>query len=310
MIFKLVIAIVVLVVGGLYIAYRVADRETKTAASFRASSGYETAALQHGTTAFRTYGPVGAPAIILVHGATLGSLTYQDYAAPLVAAGFRVVLYDQYGRGFSDRTDTPFSIDLMRAQLDGLMDHLDLGAVHLYGVSLGGAIVARFAAEHPERVITLGLQVPVIGGVNVSRSVMVARLPIIGPLLARLYAIPAIIQRGESFSPETETGQALMAHFKEQFAVMGTERMITQMITGDALSDRMDDHRTIAAAGVPAHFAYASDDPEIPATEVEAAIAVYNAADAHQFTGGHFFSYGKVDELAALYAAFIESQTR
>ena len=139
--------------------------------------------LSHGTTAFRTYGPVSAPAIILVHGATLGSMTYQDYAAPFVAAGFRVVLYDQYGRGFSDRPRAPFSIDLMRAQLAELMDHLEIERAHLYGVSLGGAIVTRFAAAHPDRVQTLGLQVPLIGGANV-RAMCAARLPLVGPLLA------------------------------------------------------------------------------------------------------------------------------
>ena len=60
------------------------------AENFRDGSGYETVALSHGTS-FRTYGPVSAPAIILVW-CNLGSLTYQDYAAPFVAAGFRVVL--------------------------------------------------------------------------------------------------------------------------------------------------------------------------------------------------------------------------
>ncbi len=308
MLLKIFISILLLGVGVVYAAYLAANRETMTAETFRDGSGYQTATLSHGTTAFRTHGAVGAPAIILVHGATLGSMTYQDYAAPFVAEGFRVVLYDQYGRGFSDRPRAPFSIDLMRAQLAELMDHLEIKQAHLYGVSLGGAIVTRFAAAQPDRVASLGLQVPLIGGANVSRSVMVARLPLIGPLLARFYAIPAIIERGESFSPETGAGRALMAHFKGQFAVKGTERMMAQMITGDALSDRMDDHRAIAAAGVPVHFAYAEDDPEIPVAQVRAAIAVYDKADTHEFTGGHFFSYGRADELAALYAGFIENQ--
>ena len=308
MLLKIFIAILLMVIGVVFVAYLVANRETMTAERFRDGSGYETVTLSHGTTAFRSYGLVGAPAIIFVHGATLGSMTYQDYAAPFVSAGFRVVLYDQYGRGFSDRPRVPFSIDLMRAQLAELMDHLEFKVAHLYGVSLGGAIVTRFAAAHSDRVASLGLQVPLIGGANVSRSVMVARLPVIGPLLARFFAIPAIIERGESFSPETEAGRALMEHFKGQFAVKGTERMMAQMITGDALSNRMDDHRTISAAGVPVHFAYAEDDPEIPVAQVLTAIAVYNSADTHEFTGGHFFSYGRADELAALYAGFIENQ--
>ena len=305
MVVKLILAVLVLGIGAVYAAYLAANRETMTAENFRDGSGYETAGLGHATTAFRTYGDVGAPAIILVHGATLGSMTYQDYAAPFVAAGFRVVLYDQYGRGFSDRPKAAFTIDLMRVQLRELMDHLEIERAHLYGVSLGGAIVTRFAAAHLDRVASLGLQVPLIGGANVSRGVSLARLPIFGKLLARFYAIPAIIDRGESFSPETEAGRALMAHFKGQFAVKGTERMMAQMITGDALSDRMEDHRAIAAAGIPVHFAYAEDDPEIPAAQVKAAIAVYDNADAHEFTGGHFFSYGRADELAALYAGFI-----
>ena len=305
---KIIAGLLVLAIGGVYAAYLAANRETVNAESFRDGSGYETADLSHGTTAYQTYGPVAAPAIILVHGATLGSMTYQDYAAPFVAAGFRVVLYDQYGRGFSDRTRAPFTIDLMRTQLAELMDHLEIEQAHLYGVSLGGAIVTRFAAVHSDRVATLGLQVPLIGGANVSRGLLVARLPVVGPLLARFYTIPAIIERGESFSPETEAGRALMAHFKGQFAVRGTERMMAQMITGDALSDRMDDHRAIAAADIPVHFAYAEDDPEIPVAQVRAAIAVYDNADTHEFTGGHFFSYGRADELAALYAGFIEKR--
>ena len=115
----------------------------------------------------------------------------------------------------------------MRAQLAELMNHLEIERAHLYGVSLGGAIITRFAAAHPNRVQTLGLQVPLIGGANVSRGVALARVPVIGPLLARFYAIPANIERGESFRPETEAGRTHMAHFKSQFAVKGTERMMT-----------------------------------------------------------------------------------
>jgi surfactin synthase thioesterase subunit len=55
---------------------------------------------------------------------------------------------------------------------------------------------------------------------------------------------------------------------------------------------------------VKAQFVYATDDPEIAPAQVEAALAQYDAPDVHQYTGGHFFSSGRVDELAEKLTAF------
>ena len=72
MVIEIIAGLLVVALCSVYAAYLAADRETITAENFRDGSGYETVRLGHGTTAFRTYGPVSAPAIILVHGATLG----------------------------------------------------------------------------------------------------------------------------------------------------------------------------------------------------------------------------------------------
>lgn len=294
----------IVLVGLVYI---LANRETITAAEFRIGSGYQTAQLSHGETAYQLFGPADGPPLIIVHGGTLGSMAYQGFVLPLVAKGYRVVLYDQYGRGFSDRPTVPFSIDLMRLQLRDLMDHLGIRQVRLYGVSFGGAVIARFAAEHPERVVALAYQVPVIAGANVSMAMQAVRLPLIGPLLMRFYAVPAIITRGQSFATQTEAGRALAAHFTAQFKVRGTQRVMRQLMTGDALSDRMADHRKIGAAGMAAQFVYATDDPEIAPTLVEAALGVYDRPDIHQYTGGHSFSSGRQGELVEKMHIFFSS---
>lgn len=284
-----------------------ANRETETAAQFRAASGYEGAALSDGVTAYKAFGRQDADAVIIVHGGTLGSMAYQGYVQPLVDDGWRVILYDQYGRGYSDRPDTALSIDLMRRQLRDLLDHLDIQKAHLFGVSLGGAVIARFAAEHGERVKSLAYQVPVIKGVEVTTSIRLARTPLLGRFLSRMVGIPAIIARGESFGTETEAARRVVAHFKGQFAVIGTERMMHDMIVGDTLSDRMADHQAIGAGDVRAQFVYAVDDPEIMKEDVEAALAHYDAPDIHQYTGGHFFSSGKTDELSEKLSTFFKN---
>ena len=296
-----------LLVGGLFVVYLAADRETITAAEFRADSGYETANLSAGVTAYKSFGPEDAVPLVIVHGGTLGSVAYQAYVPPLLEDGWRVIIYDQYGRGFSDRPKDSLSIDLMRLQLRDLLDHLKIEQAHLFGVSLGGAIIARFAAEHGDRVRSLAYQVPAIKGVEPTMALTLTRLPGLGTFLARLVGIPAIIARGESFGTETEEARRVVAHFTRQFGVKGTERMMRDMIIGDALSDRMPDHQSIGASGLAAQFVYASDDSEIMRADVEAALAHYQNPDVHIYTGGHFFSSGRHNELSEKLTAFFKA---
>lgn len=302
-----IIGALALLVVGVAIAYALADRETMTAEEFRAGSGYETVALAAGVTAYKDMGPKDAAPLVIVHGATLGSMAYEAYYQPFLDAGYRVIAYDQYGRGFSDRPNADFSIDLMREQLLGLLDHLQIADAALYGVSFGGAVIARFAAAHPDRVTGLGFQVPLIEAPR-SGLLQVASLPVVKPLIGRLLMVPAIIDRGESFGVETEEQRRVVNHFKTQFEVKGTQRMVQSMLTGDAMSSRLADHAAIAAANIPTQFVYATDDPEILPETVEAAIGKYEAADVHTYTGGHFFSATKQDELAAKLAAFFRSK--
>ena len=54
MILQILAGILVLTLGAVYTAYLAAGRETMNAENFRDGSGYETVALSHGTTAFRS----------------------------------------------------------------------------------------------------------------------------------------------------------------------------------------------------------------------------------------------------------------
>ena len=284
--------------------YRRSDRETVSAADFRLDSGYQVASMEHGFTAYQSFGPNEGQAVIIVHGGTLGSMAYQDYVPPLVKDGLRVIIYDQYGRGFSDRPKNKLTIDLLRVQLLGLLNHLRIERAHLFGISLGGAIIARFAAEHGDRVLSLAYQVPAIRGVQPTLALTLTRLPLIGAFFSRMVGIPAIIARGESFGGESEEANRVRKHFINQFKVEGTERMLRDLIIGDALSDRMADHAKTAAAGTRAQFVYALDDPEIERADVEATLSLYNEPDVHRYRGGHFFSTGRTEELSEKLSTF------
>ena len=58
----------------------------------------------------------------------------------LTDAGFRVLRYDYYGRGFSDRPDVPYTQAFYVRQLAELLDSLKItDSIDLVGLSLGGA---------------------------------------------------------------------------------------------------------------------------------------------------------------------------
>ncbi|MDH4130930.1 MAG: alpha/beta hydrolase, partial [Gemmatimonadota bacterium] len=70
--------------------------------------------------------------------------------------GFRVLRFDYYGRGWSDRLDTTYELDLFSRQLAGLLDSLRITEpVDLAGLSFGAAIVTHYADQFPDRVRSL-----------------------------------------------------------------------------------------------------------------------------------------------------------
>lgn len=299
------ILLVVLASVALLVVHIRANRETITAAEFRQDSGYDTAVLTDGITAYRDIGSREAPVLVIIHGATLGSVAYEEYYEPFLQGGYRVLAYDEYGRGFSDRIHSPLDMDCMRRQLLELLDHLQVERAVLYGISLGGAIAARFGAAHPDRVTAIGFQVPLIRGAT-SPLVTIGRIPLLNRFLMRVLLTPKLIQRGEAVDTDDTHGQSVFAHFRGQFSVMGTEKCLLSMLTGDMLGDRLADHDTIARAGTRVQFAYATDDPEIAPALVEEAIAAYPEPDVARYTGGHFFSTGRQTELAAKLLEFLK----
>lgn len=145
------------------------------------------ASLPRGRTHYEIAGPDGAPMLILVHGTTTPSMAWNKNVASLAAAGFRVVRYDLYGRGLSDRVDSDYGLDLFVGQLEDFVAHLAPdGPVHLAGFSLGGMVVTEFTLRHPERVGRVALLAPAGVGTDLPLSAKLARAPVLGEYLTRV----------------------------------------------------------------------------------------------------------------------------
>jgi len=73
-------------------------------------------------------------------------------APALASHGYRVLLYDLYGRGYSDAPDITYDASLYATQLALLMQHIKWPKAYVAGVSMGGGILAAFTSFFPDLV--------------------------------------------------------------------------------------------------------------------------------------------------------------
>jgi len=70
---------------------------------------------------------------------------------------FRVMRYDMRGHGLSDAPAGPYDLNTLGEDAIGLLDSLNLDAVHWVGLSMGGMIGQYMALNYPHRLKSLAL---------------------------------------------------------------------------------------------------------------------------------------------------------
>ena len=86
--------------------------------------------------------------IVLIHGWPLSGRSWENQVPALVEAGYRVITYDRRGFGDSSQPWDGYDYDTFAADLDVLLQHLDLREVTLIGFSMGGGEVVRYIANY------------------------------------------------------------------------------------------------------------------------------------------------------------------
>ncbi|MCI4327144.1 MAG: lysophospholipase [Thermoplasmata archaeon] len=139
----------------------------------------------------RLWIPSGEPTAValLVHGLKDHSGRYAGLAAALTDSGVAVIAFDLRGHGRSGgdrawvRNFREYGSDL-DVELQTVRSRYPDPPLVLFGHSLGGAIAARYALDHPERVSSLVLSAPALRpppGTNAAASGVVRLLGVIAP---------------------------------------------------------------------------------------------------------------------------------
>ncbi|WP_328353234.1 alpha/beta hydrolase [Streptomyces sp. NBC_00445] len=119
--------------------------------------GYITVGTENSTPIELYYEDQGSgQPVVLIHGYPLNGHSWERQTRELLAQGYRVITYDRRGFGQSSKVNSGYDYDTFAADLNMVLETLNLQDVVLVGFSMGTGELARYVSRYGhERVAKL-----------------------------------------------------------------------------------------------------------------------------------------------------------
>jgi pimeloyl-ACP methyl ester carboxylesterase len=237
-----------------------------------------------------SHGDESAETILLIMGLGAQMTAWSPaFYNRLVAAGYRVVLYDNRDVGLSEKLEAAgppdvagivkarsegreppaaYTLDDMAADAVGVMDALGIERAHIVGASMGGMIAQLVAADYPQRTLSLTSVMSTTGNPDLPRSkpeamaVLANRGPdpredMEGFLAHSLNSARTIGSPAYPVDPALQRENAL-SNFKRSFYPMGFQRQYAGVMASP------DRRPKLAGITAPTLVVHGVDDPLVP----------------------------------------------
>jgi pimeloyl-ACP methyl ester carboxylesterase len=266
--------------------------------------------LKDGWVHYRLEGPATGPLIVLVHGFSVPSFVFDDYVQPLTEAGYRVLSFDNYGRGFSDRPDVEYDANLTDRLMVELLDGLGLKApAHFVGYSMGGAASVIFAARHPERVLSLTLIAPAGLGVATNANMEFIKRPVIGDWIIRLFGLKIFHDAAAEEAKAAPNPARFLASFDRQMDYRGYGDALLSTLRHYPLATSQAAYEEAGRSPRPILVIWGEADKTVPFANAKTLMRLMPRAQLHSYPElGHDIGYSRVPMIVGLLEQFLASQ--
>jgi pimeloyl-ACP methyl ester carboxylesterase len=297
-----IIAVVLLVVVYAVMHYNQESNLMDDAARKDAPGKFVT--LTHGITHYTLTGPEQGVPVVLIHGGGITGLeVWNKNISHLEEKGYRVLAYDLYGRGYSDRPEIPYTPELLYQQLSELLDTLNFpSAIHIVSMSLGSVVATEFASKSKRHIISLTLIDPALTGDY--RPNPLLKIPLLSDLLLTLYWYPQAIenQRKEFVNQPLFDLYSKRLHYFMQFKGYKHVNYSTWMNT-------LMENKLSLLSQIPAHrvmLIYGEKDPYFPTGNLALYKAQYPTLRITEIEQtGHMPHFEKPEEVNTLLEQFM-----
>lgn len=252
------------------------------------------------------HGPEDGPAVLLSSGLG-GAAGYWSTLIPvLVAAGYKVIAYDQRGTGRS-RQPLPenYQIADMARDIRDVLDVTETHDCHLVGHALGGLAGLQLALDFPERLCSLTLINAWAAPNPHSARCFEARLALLDAVGPRAYveAQPIFLYPASWCAANAERVQTEVEHSAAHFPGTATMKARIAALRRFDVSDRLADIPVATLVSV------AKDDVLVPWTcSLMLAQGLPNARLHTAEHGAHAHNITAADEFNEQLLAFLDDQ--
>jgi pimeloyl-ACP methyl ester carboxylesterase len=276
----------------------------------RASTGGSFIRLSDGFTHYESCGPDNGQAVVLVHGFSVPYFIFEPTFNFLIGAGFRVLRYDLFGRGFSDRPRVKYNIDLFVDQLKELLDILNIKQVNLIGLSMGGAIVSAFTVNFPQRVRRLILIDP-IGTCSMPLAwfYKAAILPGVSELILGLAGAERMVQSIASDFFDPEHVKMFQDQYRVQLHFRGFKRAILSTLRNKTVDGFPEIYQRLGKLNIPVLLLWGRNDRTLPLEQSREILSAVPRAEFFIIEDcGHIPHYEKPEDVNPILQQFLNSK--
>lgn len=225
--------------------------------------------LGDGVMHVRVQGPADGPVVLLVHGASTGGFAFQRWIRPLADAGFRVIVPDLLGFGFSDRPAATHDKAFIVKELNDLLRALDVtGPIQVVGTSMGGAIVTDFVSDNPARIRSVTLIAPAGLGQLKSAQTLTVRLllsPVIGDWLVRVWGAQTLVKGVVAQGGGEAAGvEGIAEWMNRQASYRGYAESQLDIFRNYDLQNRLEAYDAVGRSRLPVMAIWGTTDTTVP----------------------------------------------
>ena len=249
--------------------------------------------------------------VILVHGFSTPQFVWDGMVQFITDQGFRVLVYDHFGRGYSERPRIKYDHNLYIRALNGLLESQSIDTpVHLVGYSMGGAVIAHFADLHGEKVKSVSLIAPAGTMIEEPEINFWAVQPLIGEwfwhVLGSFYVEEQVYEVND---PRGLLPLEYMELLSEQGKYKGFIESLLSTVRHFDMFNTEDEYRSLNDLNIPVLAVWGTNDQVTPFSGSNRLLEVIPSTELKIIEGGtHNITFVQPTKIGKMIVSFLEGK--